>query len=396
MELAVIRLKDKCDRRIRGGHLWVYSNEIDTQATPLKNFSAGEQAVLESANGKVVGVVYLNPNSLICGRLITRDLKDFLGKDLLAIRIRQALVVRERLYADSSYRLIYGESDDLPGLVVDRFNDVLVVQIGTVGMEQMKEEIVEALVEVLAPLAVVLKNDSQARRAEELPEYVEVVYGELPSAVMLTENDARFEVPVLDGQKTGWFYDHRENRQRLKRYCQGARVLDVFSYGGSWGIQAAIAGASEVVCVDSSPLALAYVAKNAAHNNVTEKVMTMKGQANACMRDLIDAGEKFDVVIIDPPAFIKKRKDIKVGEAGYKQLNQLAMRLLNDNGILVSASCSMHLAKDRLNDILRAASRQVEKRCQILEQGGQGPDHPVHPAIVETEYLKAVFARIYR
>lgn len=395
MELAVIRLKDKCDRRIRGGHLWVYSNEIDNQATPLKNFSAGEQAVLESYNGKVIGVVYLNPNSLICGRLITRDLKDFLGKDLLTHRIRQALVVREKLYTDSSYRLIYGESDELPGLVVDRFNDVLVVQIGTVGMEQVKDEIVAALVEELAPVAVVLKNDSQARRAEELPEYVEVVYGELPAVVMLTENGARFEVPVLDGQKTGWFYDHRENRERLKRYCSGARVLDVFSYGGSWGVQAALAGASEVVCVDSSPLALEYVAKNARHNNVGDKVMTMKGQANACMRELIDAGEKFDVVIVDPPAFIKKRKDVKVGEAGYKQLNQLAMRLLNNNGILVSASCSMHLEKSRLNDILRAASRQVEKRCQILEQGGQGPDHPVHPAIVETEYLKAVFARIY-
>jgi 23S rRNA (cytosine1962-C5)-methyltransferase len=395
MELAVIRLKDKCDRRIRGGHLWVYSNEIDNQATPLKKFSAGQQAVLESANGKVVGVVYLNPNSLICGRLITRDLKDFLGVDLLARRIRQALVVREKLYADSCYRLIYGESDALPGLVVDRFKDVLVVQIGTVGMEQVKEDIVAALVAELAPVAIVLKNDSLARRAEDLSEYVDVVYGELPPQVMLTENGARFEVPVLDGQKTGWFYDHRENRERLKRYCQGARVLDVFSYGGSWGVQAAIAGASEVVCVDSSPLALEYVAKNALHNDVADTVITMKGQANSCMRELIDGGEKFDVVIVDPPAFIKKRKDIKVGEAGYKQLNQLAMRLLNDNGILVSASCSMHLEKSRLNDILRAASRQVEKRCQILEQGGQGPDHPVHPAIVETEYLKAVFARIY-
>ncbi len=396
MELSVIRLKDKCDRRIRGGHLWVYSNEVDTKATPLKDFSAGQQAVLENSAGKAIGVVYVNPNSLICARLVNRDLKDYLNSELLVKRIREALLMRERLYEDSSYRLIYGESDDLPGLVVDRFGGVVVVQIATAGMELVRDDIVAALVEVLKPQAVVLKNDAKSRRAEDLPEYVELAYGELPASVMLIENGVTFEAPVLDGQKTGWFYDHRESRRQLARYCKGARVLDVFSYAGGWGVQAAVAGADEVVCLDSSELALDYVAKNAAHNNVGDKVMTLKGKANDCMRDLIDAGEKFDVVIFDPPAFIKKRKDIKAGEAGYKQLNQLAMRLLNNNGVLVSASCSMHLAKDRLNDILRAASRQVEKRCQILEQGGQGPDHPVHPAIVETEYLKAVFARIYR
>ncbi|MEH6551841.1 MAG: class I SAM-dependent rRNA methyltransferase [Pseudomonadales bacterium] len=394
MELAVLRLKPRCERRLKGGHLWIYSNEVDIAFSPLKLLSNGQQVVVETSSGKSLGVAYCNPNSLICARMVSRELLPIDG-DMITHLLRQALSLRERVYPGGCYRLVYGDSDGLPGLVVDRFADVLVVQIGTAGMEALKDIVIDALDQLLKPTAIILKNDSKARQVEGLENYVEVVKGEPGDELQLVENGVKFVVPSLTGQKTGWFYDHRDNRARLARYTNGARVLDVFSYVGGWGVQAAVQGAADVVCVDSSPLAIDYVGRNAMLNNVGDKVSTLKGQANQCMKELAEAGEKFDVIVIDPPAFIKKRKDIRAGEAGYKQLNQLAMRLLGREGILVSASCSMHLQRESLIDILRSASRHVDRQCQILEVGGQGADHPIHPAIPETEYLKAMFARVY-
>jgi len=200
--------------------------------------------------------------------------------------------------------------------------------------------------------------------------------------------------PGNEGQKTGWFYDHRENRQYLTRWVEGKRVLDVFSYVGGWGVQAAVAGAEEVLCIDASELALDYVEKNAALNGVVEKVGTMQGNAFDCLKQLVDEKEKFDIVVIDPPAFIKRKKDFKNGLSAYKKLNELAMRLLTRDGLLVSASCSMHLPNDELLDVVRGAGRHVDRQVQIAYQGSQGADHPIHPSIVETHYLKAIFARV--
>jgi len=392
--LSVLRLKPKADRRLRAGHVWIYSNEVDTQATPLKSLQAGEQVVIESAQGKVLGVAIANPNSLICARLFGREIKYRLDKSLLVHRLNIALSLRQSLSDKPYYRLVYGDSDGLPGLVVDRFGDVLVVQIATAGMELIKEEIVEALVQVLKPTGVLIKNDARIRTAEELPEYVEVAYGEVPSLVPIEENGVRFEVPVFDGQKTGWFYDHRASRQRLQDYVVGKRVLDVFSYIGGWGVQAASFGAESVTCVDASEQALDWVEHNAALNDVAEKVATFHGSAFDVMKQLHSEGERFDVVIIDPPAFIPRRKDIRKGEQAYRRANELAMRLLTKDGVLVSGSCSMHLSRDSLVDILRASARHLDRQLQILEQGGQTFDHPIHPAIPETNYLKTLFARV--
>lgn len=392
--LSILKLKPKADRRLRAGHVWIYSNEIDTQATPLKSLQAGEQVVIESAQGKVLGVAIANPNSLICARLFGREIKYRLDKSLLVHRLNIALSLRQSLTNKPYYRLVYGDSDGLPGLVVDRFGDVLVVQIATAGMERIKEDIVAALVQVLKPAGVLIKNDARIRAAEDLPEYVEVAYGDVPDLAPIEENGVRFDVPVFDGQKTGWFYDHRASRQRLQDYVVGKRVLDVFSYIGGWGVQAASFGAESVTCVDASEQALDWVEHNAALNGVAEKVGTFQGSAFDVMKQLHGEGERFDVVIIDPPAFIPRRKDIRKGEQAYRRANELAMRLLTKDAVLVSGSCSMHLSRESLVDILRASARHLDRQLQILEQGGQTFDHPIHPAIAETNYLKAIFARV--
>ncbi|MEE8057348.1 MAG: class I SAM-dependent rRNA methyltransferase [Pseudomonadales bacterium] len=392
--IAVLKLKAQTDRRLRAGHLWIYSNEVDVKATPLKSFQPGQQVVVENARGKAMGLAYINPHNLICARLFSRETKHLLDKSLLVHRLNIALSLRVMMTDQPYYRLVYGDSDFLPGLVVDRFGDVLVVQIATVGMELVKDDVIAALCQVLKPQGILLKNDSRIRQAEALPEYVEVVYGEVPTCVPILENGVHFSVPVYDGQKTGWFYDHRANRARLVDYVRDKRVLDVFSYIGGWGVQAAAFGAASVTCIDSSGFALDLVEANAQLNDVSDKMATLQGSAFDTMKMLIDNGERFDVVIIDPPAFIPRRKDIKSGEQAYRWVNELAIRLLNKNAVLVSASCSMHLGRERLCDILRAGARHLDRELQILEKGGQCFDHPVHPSIPETEYLKAVFARV--
>ncbi|WP_374417035.1 class I SAM-dependent rRNA methyltransferase [Stutzerimonas kunmingensis] len=394
MTLPSLRLKANADRRLRAGHLWVYSNEVDTAATPLAGFVAGDQAVLEAAGGKPLGIVGVSPNNLICARLLSRDLKHSLDKSLLVHRIQVALSLRDRLFDQPCYRLIYGDSDLLPGLVVDRFHDHLVVQLASATMERNKDAVLEALVQVLKPRGVLWKNDSSARDAEGLERYVDTAFGVVPEWVALAENGVKFEAPVLQGQKTGWFYDHRMNRARLAPYVKGKRVLDLFSYIGGWGVQAAAFGASEVFCVDASAFALDGVERNAALNGVAEKMTCVEGDAFEAMKELKNAEERFDVVITDPPAFIKRKKDIKNGEAAYRRLNEAAMRLLNKDGILVSASCSMHLEEDHLQNILLGSARHLDRNIQLLERGAQGPDHPVHPAIPETRYIKSLTCRI--
>jgi 23S rRNA (cytosine1962-C5)-methyltransferase len=394
MSLPSLRLKANADRRLRAGHLWVYSNEIDVAATPLHSFEAGDQAILEAAGGKPLGIVAMSPNNLICARLLSRDIKHVLDKSLLVHRLNVALSLRERLFDQPCYRLVYGDSDLLPGLVVDRFFDILVVQLVSATMERHKDDVLAALIQVLKPSGILLKNDSAARDAEGLERYVDTAFGVVPEWVALEENGVKFEAPVIEGQKTGWFYDHRMNRARLAPYVKGKRVLDLFSYIGGWGVQAAAFGASEVFCVDASAFALDGVERNATLNGFAEKVTCVEGDVFAALRELKSAEERFDVVIADPPAFIKRKKDIKNGEAAYRRLNETAMRLLNKDGILVSASCSMHLEEDNLQNILLTSARHLDRNIQLLERGAQGPDHPVHPAINETRYIKSLTVRL--
>lgn len=388
-------LKAKADRRLRQGHLWIYSNEIDVSKSPLQNFMPGEQANVLDAKGKALGTAIVNPKQLICGRLVSRKADEPLNQERFIMRLSAAYQSREQLFDDQSYRWIYGDSDGLPGLVIDRFGDVIVVQVSNAGIELLLEPLLAAINHVVPKLNILLKNDGKMRALEGLESYVRVAQGEVPKHCALKENGVHFLAPVWDGQKTGWFYDHRLNRRRVQKLAAGTRVLDVFSYIGGWGIQAAAAGASEVVCVDASAQALDLVHQQAQLNSVGEKVNTLKGDAFVAMKQLHEDGERFDIVIIDPPAFIARRKDIKAGELAYQRANQLAMRLLKPEGILVSASCSMHLERGRLTQLLQDACRKNGRMGQVLEQGGQGGDHPVHPAIPETEYLKSVILRTW-
>jgi len=389
-----LRLGRNEERRLQGGHLWIYSNEVDNAATPLKSFTPGEQVIVEAHGGKKLGVAYVNPHSLICARLIGR-VGETLEQPLLANRFRQALTLRASLFDVPFYRLVFGESDLLPGLVVDRFGNHLVVQLNTAGMDAARNQVVEALIEVLAPKSILLRNDSSMRALENLESEVAVAYGEPPDHVELVENGVKFLAPLHDGQKTGWFYDQRPNRAWLKKYVGGKRVLDVFSYIGGFGVQAAAFGARDVWCVDRSAAALELVGRSAELNGVGERMTCVEGDAFDVLKSLRDAGEKFDVVIVDPPAFIKRKKDMAEGINAYRRVNEAAMRLLGNDGFLLSGSCSMHLEREELIDILRAASRHLERHLQIVEEGMQGPDHPVHPAIPETRYIKAFMSRIY-
>ena len=390
--LPELRLKRGEERRLEAGHLWIFSNEVDMERTPIPAFEPGAQVRVVSSRDKFLGYAYVNPHTLICARLLGRDRRHPPSKSLLVHRLQIALSLRERLYDQPFYRLVHGESDLLPGLVLDRYGDLLVGQISTAGMEAMKAAILEAVQQVLDPKVFVWKNDGGAREMEDLPAYVETPIGELPEQAIVEENGVRFRVPLAAGQKTGWFFDQAANRRSLLKYVRGARVLDVFSYVGAWGLAARKAGAKEVVCTDSSAAALAALDASAIDNDLP--VHTLRGDAFDALEELNKSGERFDVVILDPPAFIKKKKQIAKGEAAYRKLNQLGMQLLARDGILVSCSCSYHLHGDQLIAAIQSAARHTGRFAQVLESGTQAPDHPIHPAIPETRYLKAFFCRI--
>jgi 23S rRNA (cytosine1962-C5)-methyltransferase len=390
-QLPVLRLKRNEDRRLHAGHLWIFSNEVDTGQTPLPKFKAGELVRVLAHNDRALGLAYVNPKSLIAARMLeTWKIPDTAW---LAARIRAAMTLRDRLYPKPYYRLVYGESDGLPGLVVDRYGTSCVAQIGTAGMEQLKPQILEALSQVVRCEAVLFKNDSAAREMEGLPSYVEAVKGSFDAPALVIEDGLEFQAPLIEGQKTGWFFDQAANRRALAKYVpQGGRVLDVFSYVGAWGIRAAHLGAREVTCVDSSAAALELAAANAQRNRV--KLATRKGDAFDVLEEFAQQGAQFDVVIIDPPAFAKRKKDLPKALAAYKRLNQLAIQVTAAEGIVVSCSCSFHVSAEELQDAIAKAARGADKHLQILEMGSQAPDHPVHPAIPETRYLKAYFCRI--
>ncbi len=390
-QLPAMRLKQNEDRRLHAGHLWVFSNEVDTRQTPLLKFKAGELVRVLAHNDRALGLAYVNPQSLISARLLSSwKLPDAAW---FAQRMRIALALRERLYAEPYYRAVYGEADGLPGLVIDRYGPQCVVQIATAGMERLKPQIQEAVLQVFNCDTLLFKNDGAARELEGLPLYVEVAKGKLDQPGLVVEGGLRFRVPLAEGQKTGWFFDQAANRRALTKYVRkGARVVDVFSYVGAWGARAARDGAGEVICIDSSAGALVLAADNAERNSL--ELTTRKGDAFDVLEALAKEGARFDIVIVDPPAFAKRKKDLPKALAAYKRLNQLAMHLLAGEGILVSCSCSYHVSAEELQDAIAKAARGAGKHLQVLEMGGQAPDHPVHPAIPETRYLKAYFCRV--
>lgn len=396
--LPTLQLKRHEERRLRAGHLWVFSNEIDVVATPLKTFAPGAIARVLSSKGEFLGYGYVNPGTLIAIRIVSRHEREPVNAALLRSRLAAAAELRSFLGRGLFHRWVYGESDRLPGLVLDRFGDVVVGQIATLGMELLKDAISTAVRAAPGVSTLVWKNDSGARDLEQLPESVELAFGSLPAELTVEETVApskllRYRVPLAQAQKTGWFYDQTDNRARLAAFIRpGARVLDVCSYAGAWGLTAMAAGAGSALCVDSSQAALDTAEANGRLNGLALSVR--KGDAFDVLQDLAANKERFDVVVVDPPAFIKRKKDLPQGEAAYRKLNQLAMRLLTDGGLLVSCSCSWHLPADALLGAIQTGARHLDRLVQVIAVGGQSADHPIHPAIPETRYLKAFFARV--
>ena len=416
MSLPEIYLKKNEDKRLRKGHLWVFSNEVDTKRSPLEQFSAGDLAQVKSDDGKVLGTAYVNPQALICARLLSRKANLKCGSNFFKERLTTALILREKLFTQPYYRLVFGESDGLPGLVIDRFGSVFSVQITTAGLEQRKESLLTALVELFNPTAIILKNDNSQRQLEGLsleseiaygehPDSLnilpyrrfsgsEIAYGQLPDSVTIEENGAQFKIDILNGQKTGWFYDHRSSRALLASIAKDQRVLDLFSYTGAWGIPAAMAGATEVTCVDASEGALTLAKENAELNQVVDKMHFVRSDVFEFLKQARLDNQLYDIIVLDPPALVKRKKDFKQGYEAYRRLNHLALQVLSKNGILVSASCSFHLSRENLHEILRSSGKHIDRHLVFFASGGQGPDHPIDPAAPETEYLKTFFCSV--
>lgn len=331
-DYPLLRLKKNEDRRLRGGHLWVFSNEVDVAATPLKGLERGTLALLENARGEALGVITTHADSLIAGRLLTRDPHEAIDQGFFQKRFERALRLREGCYGRPFYRLIFGESDGLPGLIVDRFGDVVVIQTNTAGMERLQPWIFKALEASLSPRAIILRNTSSLRSLEGLEPHTEVVMGSVAESIEIEENGARFLMDPLAGQKTGWFFDHRDNRALLSAMVAGKRVLDLFSYTGAWAIPAALQGARSVDCVDASAQALELALQNALLNGVSDRLKVHQMDVFDFLKAARESRDHFDVIILDPPAFIKRKKDHPKGFEAYRRLNQMALQLLSPGG----------------------------------------------------------------
>ena len=393
MSLPRLRIKKREQQRLRDGHLWVYSNEIETQVTPLKAIS-GHLVHLEDHRGQFIATASFSAQSLICARVLSPEEITTLDQDFFQQKIQAALALREAIFAQPYYRLLFGEGDFLPGVVIDRFNDILVVQISTQAIEQAKPELVAALQDIFGQeIKILFKNDGKGRHIEHLPEYTEHV-GAAFDEIALIENGVTFKAPV-DGQKTGWFFDHRDGRQWLNACVQGKSVLDVFSYIGGWGIQAAKYGASEVSCVDASQKAIDQIAVNAQLNQLNN-VNTICADAFDYLKTELKAQDSrtYDVIVLDPPALIQKRRDFEQGRQAYFVLNENALKRLNNGGIFISASCSLHMTSDELLKIVQQVARRQNKQVQLIHQARPAADHPRLLSMPEADYLKCFMFKV--
>ncbi len=385
----VIRLRKNEHRRVLQGHSWVFANEIgETEGAPEQ----GAIVAVQDAAKNFLGIGFYNKTSLIAVRLLSRA-DETVDADFFTRRLETASRLREQLFPGSSaYRLIHGESDFLPGLTIDRFGDTYAVQILSAGMQNYQDTIVDLLVRKYAAKCVIAKNESHYRTLEGLERETKILAGE-GAPVEFAVEGIRYEIDISSAQKTGFYFDQRENRKALDRFSYGARVLDCYCNAGGFALHAAGAGAREVIGVDSSAQAIAAATRNAALNGAAV-CSFIESDVEERLHKYADAKEKFDVVILDPPAFAKNKKSVNAALRAYKSVNTLAMLLLNPGGVLATATCSHHISRDAFTEIAAASAAQTNQKIQILEYRGASPDHPVLPAMPETEYLKFVICRL--
>jgi 23S rRNA (cytosine1962-C5)-methyltransferase len=384
----VVRLLPGHDKRVALGHPWVFSNEIAMDAA-TKALPPGILVTLLTANGKTLGVASFNPHTLVAARLFHRDAGVAIDEGFFISRLERALLMRRRLYEEPCYRVIHAEADGLPGIVLDRFGDVLSCQINTAGMARLEDEFLGALQKIFKPRAVVLRNDTAARQLEGLSGEERVAVGTLDPPVEITENGTKFLIDPLGGQKTGWFYDQRENRRFVSRFAAGARVLDLYCFAGGFGITAARAGADEVLLLDTSKAALDWATSSAKLNDVGARCRFVRGEAFAELERFAAQGERFDLVIADPPAFARSKKDLGPALRGYRKLARLSAALVAKGGVLFIASCSHQVEPEAFATEVRRGIHDAQRDGRVILSSGAAPDHPVHPFLPESAYLKA-------
>ncbi len=380
--MKTVKLKQKEERRILRGHPWVFSNEIREIPSGI---AAGEIVDVLDCSGRFVGRGYINPRTLIAVRILTRR-REELDADFFRRRITAARDLRISLGFGESFRAVFSEGDGLPGLIVDKYADALVVQSLTAGIDRRLDVIITALREVYSPGVIVLRNDVASRELEGLAQEKRVVFGETAGIVTIEESGIKYNVDVLEGQKTGFFFDQRENRLVLKDLVKGRRALDCFCYIGAWSLSAARSGAAEVIGIDSSEKAIKLAQENAALNGLSVQFKT--ADVFEELRALEKQKERFGCVILDPPAFVKSRAKVREALKGYKELNLRAMKLLEPGGALVACSCSHHIDADLFREMLIDAAYSAGRQARLLEMRSQARDHPMLLAARETQYLK--------
>jgi 23S rRNA (cytosine1962-C5)-methyltransferase len=383
----LLRLGKGQERRLKAGHPWAFSNEI-AMKPDYRQLPPGAPVRLEGDDGWRFGTFMFNPHSLIAARLLDRDPAAAIDADFVRARIASAAALRDRVTEGPFHRLVHAEADRLPGLIIDRFDDVAVVQANTAGMDRLLHPIVLALTDLLTLRAVVARNDSAARTQEGLDERVELLHG-TDAATVVEEGGVRFPVDPLAGQKTGWFFDQRPNRDRVAALAEGARVLDMFCHTGAFGLRCAAASAGDVLLVDASAAALEHARAASVANGLDHRVATRRGDAFEVLAELGQAGERFDLVICDPPAFAKSKKDQVNGLRAYGRLARQAAQLVAPGGFLFIASCSHHAPPDQFAAAVAEGIQRARRDARLLFSGGAGPDHPVHPLLPESAYLKS-------
>lgn len=373
------------DRRVRGGHPWIFSNEVEAWPGSVED---GGLVEVTDQRGAFLGIAYVNRHSLICARVLTRG-RDEIDADFFVRRLERAARLRESACpGETALRLVYGESDQLPGLVVDRYGDWLAVQVLTLGIERRLDLVREALERVFRPRGAVFVGDAPVRTLEGLPLRREAWWGDVPGRVRVTVGGFELDVDLLGGQKTGLFLDQRANRVRAELRAKGRRALDCFSYQGEWALHLARGGASHVTAIDSSAPALEAAAANAARAGFGDRIEFRRASAFDELRRLEQQGEHFGLVVLDPPALIKSRRALAAGARAYRELNRAAMGLLEEDGVLVTCSCSHHLDDALFRQVLLESARLARRPMRVVDWAGEGPDHPQLLAVPETHYLK--------
>lgn len=373
------------ERRILKGHPWVFSNEVrKVEGEP----APGSVVEIRRSDERLIGYGIYNPHSLIAVRLFSRT-RRALDRRFLIERLERAASLRETVYPGAvAYRLVHGESDGLPGLIVDRYGGAFSLQTLALGMDRLKDRICDALEATFHPRVIVERNESALRSLEGLPRRTGVLRGGLPESVEIEEGDLRFEVDLLRGHKTGFYFDQRENRIAVRRFAAGARALDAYCNEGAFALHLAKAGATEVLGLDGSGPAVERAARNAALNGLEGKCRFEPAALPDRLVALHKAGERFDLIVADPPSFTRSRKNVPAAKRAYTELNRAALRILSRGGILATASCSHHITDSTFLESVAEAASALSRRVRLLEWRSQAPDHPVLPAMPETRYLK--------